>query len=159
MKNKTEIRGFLSRLFKEKTVVVGVGNPMRGDDAFGPAFIERINGAVGALCIDAGSAPENYLGKIVKLDPDSVLIVDAAHLGGAPGEYDILEKDQIASSGFTTHDLSPVMFIEYLEKETKARIYMLAVQPEKMDLGAEMSESVKEALDELADIVKEAKDA
>ena len=159
MKNKTEVRAFLSRLFKEKTVIVGVGNPLRGDDAFGPAFIEKIKGAAGAMCIDAGSAPENYLGKIAKMEPDSVLIVDAAHLGGAPGEYDILEKDQIVSSGLTTHDLSPVMFIEYLEKETEARIYMLAVQPEKMDLGAEMSEGVKEALDELVDIVKEAKDA
>ena len=101
------------------------------------------------MCIDAGSAPENYTGKIVKELPDIIILIDAAHLDLAPGEYEVLRKEEIVKSGFTTHDLSPNMFIEYLENETHADIYMLAVQPESINFGEDMSDSVKNTLEEL----------
>lgn len=148
-----------SRTFKGKTIIIGAGNILRGDDAFGPALVERLKGRTKALLIDAGSAPENYLGKIVKEKPDTVVIADAAHLDLGPGEYDILEKKDIAGAGFTTHDLSPAMFIEYLERETKADIWMLGVQAENIDFGSEMSDSVKRALDEITELIEEAGNA
>ena len=151
-KNKGhDIFRVLSDIIKGRTVIVGVGNVLRGDDAFGPALIEQIKDNINAVCIDAGSAPENYLGKIIKEKPDNVLIVDAAHIDLTPGEYMLLKKDEIIRSGFTTHDLSPVMFIEYLEKETGADIYMLGIQPEKIDFGEKMSKKVKDTLEEIKD--------
>ena len=71
----------LEDVFKGKVVIVGIGNTMKGDDGFGPALVERLSPKVKAVCIDAGSAPENYTGKIVKEKPDTILIVDALHLG------------------------------------------------------------------------------
>jgi len=136
-------------IFNGKVVIVGVGNIMRADDGFGPALIERLKDNVEAICIDAGSAPENYVGKIVKERPDTILIVDTVHLAKRPGEYEILEKPDIVKSGFTTHDISPHMFIEYLEKETKANIYMLGIQPKNVNFGEEMSEEVKKTLEEI----------
>jgi len=160
MKNNTnDIRDLFSGLFGSRTVILGVGNPLRGDDGFGPAFIAELNGIPGVLCLDAGSAPENYLGKIIKEDPDNVLIVDAAHLEKSPGEYDILRKDEIIRSGFTTHDLSPVMFIEYLEERTRADIIMLAVQPESLEMGAGMSAPVRRTLDDLVKTARESQNA
>jgi hydrogenase 3 maturation protease len=147
----------LSRILKGKTVFLGVGNVLRGDDAFGPALIERIRDSVDAVCMDAGSAPENYVGKIIKEAPDTVIIVDAAHLGRKSGEYEILKKEDIARAGFTTHDQSPDMFIGYLEENTEADIYMLAVQPENVSFGEGMSDSVRNALEEIAGRIKEAK--
>jgi hydrogenase 3 maturation protease len=144
----------LSRIIKGKTVFLGVGNVLRGDDGFGPALIERIRGNVDAVCIDAGSAPENYAGKIIKEAPDTVIIVDAAHLGRKSGEYEILKKEDIARAGFTTHDQSPDMFIGYLEANTEADIYMLAVQPEKVLFGEDMSASVKKAIEEITRAIK-----
>ncbi len=140
-------------ILKGKVVIVGIGNILRGDDAFGPAFIEKIKGHIDAVCIDAGSAPENYVGKIVKLEPDTILIVDAIHLDLKPGEYEILEKNDINRSGFTTHTLSPVMFIEYLEKEINANIYILGIQPENTSFGEEISKNVAETLKELSVLV------
>jgi len=134
-------------ILKGKVVIVGIGNTIKGDDAFGPAFIEKVTGKVKAACIDAGSAPENYTGVIAKENPDTVLLVDAADLNLAPGEYRILKPDEILKSGFTTHDMSPAMFIEYLTGRTKADIYMLGVQPETISLGDEMSDAVKKTLD------------
>lgn len=140
----------LKDILKGKIVIVGIGNIIRGDDGFGPLLIEKIKDGARVVCLDAGTAPENYLGKIAKENPDTVLIIDAVHLGKNPGEYEILKGEDIAKCGFTTHDISPVMFIEYLTRETGADIYMLGVQPQSIDLGFEISPKLKEILDEVS---------
>jgi hydrogenase 3 maturation protease len=145
----------LSSLLNGKTVIVGIGNPLRGDDGFGPHLVELLRNTVKAVCIDAGTAPESYIGKIIKEDPDTVLIVDAVHLGLEPGEFRVMEGSEILQSGFTTHDLSPRMFMDHLEQRTRARIYMLGVQPQSVHFGDEMSEPVKRTAEQLAGQMRE----
>lgn len=142
-------------ILKGKVVIVGIGNTLRGDDSFGPTLVDRLNGRINAVCIDAGSAPENYLGRIAKEKPDTVLIVDAVHLGLSPGDYEILIEADILKSGFSTHDLSPHMFIEYIKRETGADIYLLGVQPQNVDFGESMSDSVEKTLDKISYLLKE----
>ena len=142
-------------ILKGKVVIVGIGNILRGDDGLGPALIERLTGNVKAICIDAGTAPESYTGTIVKAAPDTILLVDALHLDRPPGEYAILRRHEIVKSGFTTHDISPRMFIEYLKTQTKADIYMLGIQPERLSLGEEISDRIKKTLQEIEQLVKE----
>ena len=143
-------------ILKGKVVIVGIGNIMRGDDGFGPELVKRLNSSISAVCIDAGTSPENYTGKIKKENPDTILIADAVHLDLAPGEYRILKKDDILKCGFTTHDISPNMLIEYLEKETGAGIYMLGIQPKHLSFGDEMSEEVEEAMGDIVKSITEA---
>lgn len=147
------MQAMFKEILKGKVVIIGIGNVLRGDDGLGPAFIQAVRGKTRATCIDAGTTPENYIGKIIKERPDAVLIVDAAHLGGRPGEFSILKKEDILKTGFTTHDISPSMFIEHLEKETEAQLYMLAVQPQSVDFGEGLSESIKKRVEELAEIL------
>ena len=149
----------LKDILKGKVAIVGIGNVMKGDDGFGPALIEELRTKVNAPCIDAGSAPENYVGVIAGESPDTVLLLDAADLGKDPGQYDILEEDEILKSGFTTHDLSAGMFMEYLKKRTGANIYLLGIQPENVSFGNEISGKIKAALPKVAQIIKEALDA
>ena len=144
---------------KGKVVFVGIGNPMRGDDGFGPLLVQRLQGQVKAVCLDAGNAPETYAGKIIKEKPDTIVLVDVVHLGLSPGEYAVLRKEDILKTGFATHDISPNLFIEYLESQTAAGIYLLGVQPKTVDFGAEMSESVAQTLDKMVALIKEALDA
>ena len=144
-----------AEILKGKTVILGLGNTLRGDDGFGPALIERLKGNTQALCFDAGTAPENYAGKIAKENPDTVLIVDAAHLDLAPGSFRLLEGKDILKNGFTTHDMSPGMFMEHLSTQTKSKIYMLGVQPQNISLGSEMSDAVKKALDNIEKLITE----
>ena len=153
-KTKDTLTDFFFRIFRGKVVIVGIGNILKGDDAFGPALIEALGECPGCVLIDAGTSPENYAGKIVKENPDTVLLADAAHLDLDPGSYEILRKDDIARSGFTTHDQSPDMFINYLQGETSADVYMLAVQPGSVSFGEDMSASVKGAIDEITGIIK-----
>ncbi len=146
-------------IFKGRVVIAGIGNPLKGDDAFGPALIECLRGTIKAVCIDTGSTPENYLGRIAQEKPDTVLIVDAVHLGKRPGEYQILNRTEIAAAGFTTHDISPEMFMGYLEKETTAAIYLLGVQPEKLTFGQGLSAPLKQTLNEVSELIREVANA
>ena len=146
----------LNSLLKGKVVILGMGNVLRGDDGLGPALIARLKGRINAVCLNAGSAPENYLGKIVKQNPDVILIVDALHLGKAPGEYQLLESGNILNCGLTTHDISAKMLIEYLGKETGAKIQLLGVQPKNLAFGEQFSQEVKTSLDALTDIIRRA---
>lgn len=142
-------------ILRGKTVIVGIGNPLRGDDGFGPALVEQLQGTVGWICIDAGSAPENFAGRIVKEEPDTILLVDVAHLNLQPGQYRILQPAEITKCGLTTHDMSSRMLIEFLENETKANIFLLGVQPEHVSLGEAMSDRLTETLNEVALLIEE----
>ncbi len=68
-------------------VVVGVGNPLRRDDGAGVWVARQLAGAPGWVTIPAGLALENVIGKIEKLPPKLVVVVDAAELGLPPGEF------------------------------------------------------------------------
>lgn len=149
----------LKSILKGKVVIVGIGNTLRGDDGAGPALIERLQAKVKASCIDAGSAPENFSGKILKEKPDTILMVDALHLGLAAGEYEVLEKEGIVKAGLTTHDISPRMFIEYLKSQTSADIFILGIQPKELSLGEGLSLPVKKTLEKVTDLIKEAENA
>jgi hydrogenase 3 maturation protease len=142
-------------VMRGKTVIVGIGNPLRGDDGFGPALIGRLQGKINLICIDAGNAPENYLGRIIKEEPDTVLLVDVAHLDLEPGQYQILQPPDILKCGLTTHDMSSRMLIDFLENQTQADIFMLAVQPKNISLGEEMSECLSKTLDEIELLIQE----
>ncbi len=139
-----------------KTVIVGIGSRLKGDDGFGPALIDRLEGKVDFVCIDAGVAPENFIGPIAKEQPDTVLLVDAADLDLEPGNYRILQPTEILQCGLTTHDLSSRMLIELLQLQTRASICMLGVQPRDVSLGNTLSDFMAETLDEIAALIQEA---
>ena len=143
-------------ILQGKTVIVGIGNSLRGDDGFGPALIDRLQGKVAFTCINAGSAPENFLGRIVKEEPDTVLLVDVAHLDLEPGQYRILQPADILKCGLTTHYVSSRMLIEFLQSQTCAKIRMLGVQPHNVSLGQALSERISETLDEIVTLIQEA---
>jgi len=143
---------FFSRILKGKVIIVGIGNILRGDDGLGPHLIAALKGKTDRLCFDAGTAPENYLGKIAKEEPDTVLLVDAVHLDKKAGEFEILKEKDITDCGFSTHDLSPARVMEYL-KETGASIYLLGIQPKNTAFGEELSPEVKKTVEEIAGLI------
>jgi len=136
-------------LADKRIVVVGIGNKLRNDDGFGPILITRLKGKRAIDLIDAGTAPESFLGPIINSKPDVVIILDVADLGSEAGSIDILNKNDILKIGFSTHDASPSMFIEFLENAINADIYMVAVQPKSLEFGEVLSKEVEEAINKL----------
>jgi hydrogenase 3 maturation protease len=138
-----------SRL-KGKVVVLGIGNTLRSDDGIGALLALRIKGKAPYTVFDAGSSPENYLGKVIREKPDTVLIVDAADFGAGAGEMRVLEASGLkAANLFSTHNASLEMAINYLQKDLPADIIILLIQPKCVSLGEKLSPEVSGALDKL----------
>ena len=114
---------------KGKVVILGIGNALRSDDGAGSILASRIKDKVSHIVYDAGASPENYLSKIVKDKPDTLLIIDAADFGGKPGELNLLEQDDLKSVNiFSTHNTSISLTINYLRNNIKVDIITLVIQ-------------------------------
>jgi hydrogenase 3 maturation protease len=140
----------LRSLLAGTVCIVGVGNRMRGDDAAGSLLAERIAGRIAAAVIDAGSAPENYLEKIARGKPGTVLVIDAVDFSGSPGEVRLLEAGAIGSGGLSTHAPSLRLAADYLTQRCGAQVWVAAIQPASVAMGAGMDASVSAAVDRLA---------
>lgn len=145
----------LKERLEGKIVIVGMGNPLKGDDGFGPCLIRRLKGKAKAHLIDGGSAPENYVGKIASLQPDTILVIDACDLGWAPGKMKLLEIEQMKHTGYSTHNTSPGVFMNYLKETTGADVFMLAVQPKEVRLGDGVSSPVERAMERIGEWLSE----
>jgi len=151
---KFKMHNILKSIIKGKVVFLGMGNVLRGDDGTGPFFIDQIKGKVRAVCINGETTPENYLGKVIKENPDTIILVDAIQMNLKPGNYRILNKEEIENSGFSTHTISPFLLIDFLEKQTEASIYLLGFQPKNTELGECISMEVKETIEKLSAFFK-----
>lgn len=140
----------LSLVLKEGTILLGVGNALRQDDGFGSCLARELKEKVSLKVWDAGSSPENFLGKVIKENPPVVLFIDAVDFGGYAGEIKLFSCEEVKTKNFyLTHDTSLTLLFEFLETNVKAKIYLLAVQPKAIGLGEEMSREMDERFREL----------
>ena len=138
-----------------RVVVLGIGNPERGDDGAGSVVAQRIQGGAGFRVFDAQDVPENYLGPIVAARPDTVILIDAVDLGAAPGSVSILTKDHLAGYWPSTHRIPLSLVMNYLERETGADVFLVGVQPAQLEFGQPMSETVRRTATDLAAVIED----
>jgi hydrogenase 3 maturation protease len=144
-------------------LVLGVGNRMRGDDAIGSLAGERLAAsslAAGGkvLAIDCSVAPENYLGKVLELRPDEVILVDACDFGAKPGAIKLFEEadfEKVAYGLLLTHTLPLTLLAALIKKELNCRIRLIGVQPQNVTFGEPMSELVQQALPRVIALVEQ----
>ena len=125
-----------------KSVVCGIGNTLRGDDAFGPEVIAELHGKVNenTLLINCSTAPENFIQKIIKSQPDKVIVIDAIDAKEDPGTVLEIPLQRIAKMFATTHKLPISMFISRLTTDLpEAKIIFFGVVQKQTGFGMEMS--------------------
>ncbi len=133
----------LKEHLRGKVVICGIGSTLRSDDGIGSLLASRIHGKVPYIVYDAGSSPENYLGKIIKDKPDTVILVDAVDFGGLPGEFRVVEPEDIQTVNFfSTHNASISLAINYLKAGLQADIIVLIIQPKCIAFGDTMTKEV-----------------
>jgi hydrogenase 3 maturation protease len=140
----------LKATVRGKVCVVGVGNRMRGDDGVGSLLIDRLPARHRDRGIDAGMTPENYLGKVARLAPDTVVMVDAVDFGADPGAVRVLDPRALPEGSLSTHALSLGMAAEYLDRRMGAKVVLVGIQPGSVDLGEALSPAVGRALESVA---------
>ena len=136
------------------TAVVGVGNPLSGDDGFGPAVVDRLP-APGVLHpFDVRGVPESFLGPIVASGCPGVLFVDAADLGADPGRLALVDAGCLAEIDVSTHVVSLSLMAEAVRRLAgegpegrEVRCALLAAQPEHLAEADRLSAAAAAAVD------------
>jgi len=137
----------LNKLRSPNTAIVGIGNVLKGDDGAGPLVCQQLRRAkVCAELIDASTVPENYIQPIIKKAPQNLLIIDAMDFGASAGTIDIFKPEQLNSSVFSTHTLSPRLFVDMVRQNIEVDVYFVGIQPAQTQLGQSISPQVSQAI-------------
>lgn len=131
---------------KGKTLIIGVGNTLRGDDGLGPLLIQQLDGKVEADLLDAGEVPESYLGRIIDSCPDTVVVVDVVKMQAPFGSVAVIEIDDLAHLSCSTHKFSLALFMRYIQQLTGADVFLVGVQSNTLTFGHEMTPQVQASL-------------
>ncbi|MCK4967151.1 hydrogenase 3 maturation endopeptidase HyCI [bacterium] len=150
-----ELKENLLEILKGKTVVLGIGNVLKGDDAVGSLLIENIRKLPNFLCINGEEVPENYTGDIISEKPDTLLIVDAINIGSEPGDIFILKPEQLQDDCSDAHHVPLKVLILYLKNYIDADIYILGIQPKLISFSEQISEEVSDSISTLEKIFKD----
>ncbi|MEV8561364.1 hydrogenase maturation protease [Streptomyces sp. NPDC051917] len=142
-----------------RVVVIGVGNPLRGDDGVGPAAVEALRDRVPhgtALAVSDGE-PARLLD--LWRGADTVIMVEALRTRSArPGELHILSAADAASrtaATASTHalGLGECLALAAALDQLPPRLVVHAMEVADVELGEGLSEAVRAVLPELIDRV------
>ncbi len=139
----------MRRRLRPGYVVLGVGNRMRGDDAVGPLVAEGLLNRGFERAFDCGTAPENFVGPVSRLDPSDVLFVDAVDFGGSPGEVRLMGGESLGPQAASTHAPGLGPLADLLSADRGRTCCVLAVQPETLRWGADVSEAVARSVERI----------
>ncbi len=140
----------LENYIDKDTVILGIGSELKSDDQAGVYITEAISKIGKYNVIVAGPTPEHWTGFIVNRGYKKLLIIDAVIFGGNPGEIQVLSINDISERFGLTHSSSLHLFSDFLIKEGKIQsIKILAIEPESVDIGAELSMKVKKSAEKI----------
>jgi len=159
MNSSSKLRNQLYAWLKgyRRLVVLGIGNPLRGDDAVGLRIIQNLMGKVpdDVLLLECEMVPENYLSKIEQFKPTHVLMVDAAQLNEEAGASRLISVKEIAGTALSTHTLPLSFLAEIIQQNVGADVMLFGVQPESIEFREGLSSKLQEASREIADLITE----
>ncbi len=148
-------------------IILGIGNPLGGDDAVGSFIVRRINekqqGKARAerpeasrqqdiTAIDAGTVPESYTSIIRRNRPEQLVLVDASDMGLPPGSIRLLSPEKIATLSFSTHSMPLSAFVSYVS-EFCGQVYIIGIQPKRIKIGDKLSYIVQKSTDRVVDLI------
>jgi hydrogenase 3 maturation protease len=129
-------------------VLLTVGNGMMGDDGAGVLLAQMLRDQPldDWAALNGGSAPENSLHRIREMEPQRVLVVDAADMDLEPGSIRRIHADRLDDPFLmTTHTLPLTFLIESL-REFVPQVELLGIQPRMVAFGYPMSDEVRSAV-------------
>lgn len=158
----------LQQILTQPTCIVGVGNPLRNDDAVGALIAERLAPALAAAgrhtVINAEDVIENYCFSIADSAVSNVLVIDAVQGamqgpmhgdGPEPGSLVLgrLEELEAASAGYSTHKLALSTAAGVLRHHGKD-VWLLGIVAANTDYGTTVSPEILASAEALIDLVQ-----
>jgi coenzyme F420 hydrogenase subunit delta len=138
-------------------VVVGCGNPLFGDDGFGPAVIEELQKLQlpdNVKVIDAGLGAPHFIFTLLDVETTrKLVIIDIADFGVEPGSVTILPVEALPPGSY--RDVHSWDLTEPLHRlKDSIDITVIACQPKSVaEFEMELTEEVKRAIPKAVQIV------
>ena len=140
---------------KKPTVVVGLGNPLMGDDGIGVRVVEELRGRElpsGVRLADGGTTGLALVGLMEEYQ--RVIVVDAADMGQPPGCVRKFAPSEVQFR--TTGDMLSLHQVGFGEALALAEalgvsppeLTIIGVQPKRTAIGEELSPEVERAIPE-----------
>jgi hydrogenase maturation protease len=139
----------------DRTVVIGLGNPIMGDDGLGIAALERLRVdwslPATVVLVDGGTWGMSLLPDIE--DAERLLLLDAIDVGAEPGTLLVLEREQIPrylATKISPHevDLRDVLALAELRGTLPRETVAVGLQPASVELSSELTDTVRGKLDD-----------
>lgn len=143
-----------SKPVSAETVVIGVGNPLMGDDGVGLAALELLRDGwefePHVELVDGGTWGMNLL-PVVE-GARRVLLLDAIDVGEAPGAQVVLERNALPrylGTKVSPHqiDLRDVLALAQLRETLPEATVAIGVQPGRLEMMTALSPRVHDGLD------------
>jgi hydrogenase maturation protease len=143
-------------------LVLGLGNPLRGDDGVGPRVIEELSRRdlpEGATALDAGTGGLDLLHVLEGWE--RAVIIDAADVGREPGQFarftpgEAWLVDSEDATSLHNAGLAEVLALAEAIGQPLPELVIFGVQPEKIGWGEGLSPVVEAVLPDLVNAVLE----
>lgn len=137
----------LFRLIRHhQALFVGVGNVLKNDDCAGVYVCNSLQKNSRLECLIVESSLEKYIGKINRIAPEILILVDCMFFPGKnPGYYEFLSVDRVLRYAVHTHNVSLGNIADFFSMP----VYILGIHPENVEFGEKLSPSVKESAEEI----------
>lgn len=144
-----------------KICILGIGNPLLGDDGFGIEVVKRLKEEIGeppdVEIIDGGSLGIYLLPYLE--DKTHLIVIDVINFGGKPGEIVKFKLDEIpafiglkmSEHQITFHEVIALMnLLEFKPVES----FLIGVQPKENKWGGKISDEIQKSIVEVVREVK-----
>jgi len=144
-----------------RIAVVGLGNVLMGDDAFGPYVVRMLEAEYefldGVTVLDLGTPGLDLTPHLS--DIDALIVVDTVHSEGPPGEIRLYRRAQILKHPpgprLSPHDpgLKEALLLAQLEGRGPRHVWLVGVIPQTTGTGIGLSVPVIQAVEGARDEV------
>ncbi len=131
-------------------LIMGIGNPFRGDDAAGLLVARRLRTRVKTVLCETD--PLDYIEEICQNKPERLIIIDAINAGEKPGKIIHVDINSVDNLSLSTHHFPISLFLKFIKKCVK-KIEIWGIQVKNVEFGADMSEEVKLAVSKLTELI------
>jgi hydrogenase maturation protease len=145
---------------KPKTIIIGVGNPFRGDDGIGSAIIKilRTENSQNFVLVDGGTDGLALLDQLAEYE--KAIIIDAVQMLEIPGivkSFTPAEaKIKIKSDVLSTHGFGLAEMLKLADElNIKTKITIIGIQPKNIDFGEGLSDEIKTQIPQILKLIKQ----
>ena len=137
---------------KGRTLVITLGSTLRADDGVGPYVCAHVKfGRPDLRLLDAGTTPESIAQTAIDWKPEKVILIDAAHFGGAAGEVRVIPLEGINQhTVISTHSFPLSVTFSIVREDTGAELVVVGVQAKSLDYKEGLSPEVEKTASEIA---------